>query len=90
MLQNKQWGVRASTKHFDSHPVFFFRTSTNFFSRLFCNPIGQGKKKGIHRIFGHIPPKPLPFSHYVNCNRFVKWARRQGLRVCFVKIGGEK
>jgi len=31
MLQNKQWEMRASRKHFDSHPVFLFRISTNLF-----------------------------------------------------------
>jgi len=95
MLQNKQWEMRVSRKHFDSHPVFLFRIST-ILSRFFCNPIGQGKKKGIHRIFGHRPPSPLPLS-LLNKNdpidkQIIRLVKHGILRIKTIKIndGGEK
>jgi len=93
MLQNKQREMRASRKHFDSHPVFLFRIST-ILSRLLyqLRPIGQGKKKGIHRIFGHRPPSPLPLS-LLNKNdpidkQIIRLVRCGILRIKTIRING--
>jgi len=64
-------------------------------SRFFCNPIGQGKKHDIRRIFGHRPPSPLPLS-LLNKNdpidkQIICLVKHGILRIKTIKInGGEK